>query len=98
MDLRYFRAEIPLDTSLAEIAEARVGFAGHRPRPGTDRDKDIENCRAVIRQLGRLGVSVLVPDWLPPNTFAMAMTETRGYIIREFRLSDCRSGDRKAAF
>jgi mannonate dehydratase len=114
--LRYFRAEIPLDASQAEIAEARDRFAGfgismiscahygHQSlnialgRPGTDRDKDIENCRSVIRLLGRLGVSVLVLDWLPANTFTTAMIERRGYLTREFRLSDFRSRIEKQRF
>ena len=107
--LRWVRAEIPLEATLAEVALARDRFArfgismiscahyGHRSlnialgRSGSDRDRDIETCRAVIRELGRLGVSVSVLDWHPANTYTTSMIERRGYTAREFSLADFRS-------
>ena len=95
--LRYFRAEIPLDAKLEELAPAKDRFAraglsmiscahyAHRSlniglaRPGADREKDIETCQAVVRELGRLGVSILVLDWHPANVYTSA---ERGHSAR----------------
>jgi mannonate dehydratase len=53
----------------------------------------------VIRELGRLGVSVLVLDWHPANVYTSAMVETaRGYKVREFSVSDFQSKVEKRRF
>jgi mannonate dehydratase len=114
--LRFFRAEIPLDASLDEIARQRDRFArfgismyhcahyAHQSPdillgiPGPKRDKDIDTCSAVLRHLGRLGVSVAVLDWLPANTFTTATVERRGYQTREFNLTDFRAKVEKQKF
>ena len=52
-------------------------------RPGVEREKDIETCMAVVRELGRLGVSILVLDWHPANVYTSATVDTpRGYKAR----------------
>ena len=115
--LRYFRAEIPLDAKLEELAPAKDRFAraglsmiscahyAHRSlniglaRPGADRERDIETCRAVVRELGRLGVSILVLDWHPANVYTSGHVETaRGYKAREFSVTDFQSKMEKQRF
>jgi len=66
--------------------------------PGPKRDKDIDTCCAVLRHLGRLGVSVAVLDWLPANTFTTSVVEHRGYKTREFNLDDFRAKVEKQKF
>ena len=89
----------------AGISLISSAYYGHQSpnillgRPGAERDRDIETCRAAIRELGRNGVSVLVLDWLPANTFTTAMVESaRGYRTREFSTSDFRSKVEKQQF
>ena len=115
--LRYFRAEIPLDAKLEELAPAKDRFAraglsmiscahyAHRSlniglaRAGADRERDIETCRAVVRELGRLGVSILVLDWHPANIYTSGQVETaRGYKAREFSVTDFQSKMEKQRF
>lgn len=60
-------------------------------RPGPQRERELDNCRAVVRELGRLGVEVLVLDWHPGNTYSTATVERRGYRAREFNLDEFRS-------
>ncbi len=59
--------------------------------PGPKRERDLDNCRAVVRELGRLGVEVLVLDWHPGNTYTTATVERRGYRVREFDLAKFRA-------
>jgi mannonate dehydratase len=89
----------------AGISLISSAYYGHQSpnillgRPGPERDKDIEICRAAIRELGRNGVSILVLDWLPANTFTTAMVESaRGYRTREFSTSDFRAKVEKQKF
>ena len=93
---RFARAGISM-ISCAEYSHRSFNIA--LGRAGSERDKDIEKCRAVIRQLGRLGVSVLVLDWHPANVYTSAMVETaRGYKVREFSVSDFQSKVEKRRF
>lgn len=89
----------------AGISLISSAYYGHQSpnillgRPGPERDKDIETCRAAIRELGRNGVSILVLDWLPANTFTTAMVDSaRGYKTREFSTADFRSKVEKQKF
>ena len=89
----------------AGISLISSAYYGHQSpnillgRPGPERDRDIEICRAAIRELGRNGVSILVLDWLPANTFTTAMVESaRGYRTREFSTSDFRAKVEKQKF
>ena len=89
----------------AGISVISSAYYGHQSlnillgRPGPERDRDIETCRAAIRELGRNGISVLVLDWLPGNTYTTAMVESaRGYRTREFNTSDFRSKIEKRQF
>jgi len=66
-------------------------------QPG--RDKDIETFRAFLRDLGRLGIPVANIDFHPANTYTTAQVESpRGYIAREFKLSDFRGKVEKQFF
>jgi mannonate dehydratase len=68
-------------------------------RPGPERDRDIETCQAVVRELGRLGVSILVLDWHPGNVYTSQNVDTpRGYKAREFSVSDFQSRQEKQLF
>jgi mannonate dehydratase len=113
--LRYIRAEIPLDAKLEELAPARDRFAKAGisiiscalrtsrstsvARPGPGRDRDIETCQAVVRELTRLGVSILVLDWHPGNVYTSQNVDTpRGYKAREFSVSDFQSKQEKQLF
>jgi len=90
---RFKRAGISM-ISCAEYSHRslNIGLA----KPGADRDRDIETCRAVIRELGRLGVSILVLDWHPANVYTTAMVESgRGYRTREFSVSDFRKVEKQ---
>src|SRR6266481_3905593 len=64
----------------------------------TTRTSRLISCSAVLRHLGRLGVSVAVLDWLPANTFTTATVERRGYQTREFNLADFRAKVEKQKF
>jgi len=67
--------------------------------PGPERDRDIETCRAAIRELGRNGIPILVLDWMAANTYTTAMIDsTRGYKTREFSVADFRSKVEKQRF
>jgi mannonate dehydratase len=93
---RFARAGISIP-SCAHYAHRslNIGLA----RPGPEREKDIETCKAVVRELGRLGVSILVLDWHPANVYTTATVETpRGYRAREFSVADFQSKMEKQAF
>ncbi len=60
-------------------------------RPGPQRERELDNCRAVVRELGKLGVEVLVLDWHPANTYTTSVIERRGYRAREFNLGEFRA-------
>jgi mannonate dehydratase len=59
--------------------------------PGPKRERDLDKCRAVVRELGKLGVGILVLDWHPGNTYTTAIVERRGYRVREFNLAEYRA-------
>jgi len=65
-------------------------------RPG--RDRDIEIYRTFLRNLGRLGISVSNYDFHPGNTYTTATVQRRGYLAREFNLSDFRARVEKQRF
>ncbi len=66
-------------------------------RPG--RDQDIETFQTFLRDLGRLGIPVANYDFHPANTYTTAQVESpRGYLAREFKLSDFRAKVEKRQF
>ncbi|HEX2524224.1 MAG TPA: mannonate dehydratase [Terriglobia bacterium] len=65
-------------------------------QPG--RDQDIETYRTFLRDLGRLEIPVASYDFHPANTYTTNQVERRGYIAREFNLSDFRAKIEKQRF
>ena len=58
-------------------------------QPG--RDQDIETFQRFLRDCGRLGIPVANIDFHPANTYTTAQVRgSRGYLAREFKLSDFR--------
>lgn len=93
---RFARAGISM-ISCAEYSHRSLNIG--LGRAGPDREKDIEKCRTVIRELGRLGVSVLVLDWHPANVYTSSTVESpRGYRVRQFSVSDFQSKIEKQRF
>jgi len=89
----------------AGISMISCAYYGHQSpnillgRPGPERDRDIETCRAAIRELGRNGIPVLVLDWMAANTYTTAMVDSgRAYKTREFSTPDFRSKVEKQRF
>jgi mannonate dehydratase len=62
------------------------------------RDDDIEQYRAFLGHLGRLGIPVASYDFHPGNTYTTAVVERRGYRTREFDLDDFRAKVEKRRF
>jgi mannonate dehydratase len=59
-------------------------------KPG--RDKYVEIFQQFLRDCGKLGIGVANIDWHPANTYTTAQVDRpRGYVAREFKLSDFRS-------
>jgi len=66
-------------------------------QPG--RDQDIETFQTFLRDLGRLSIPVANIDFHPANTYTTAQVESpRGYVAREFKLSDFRTKVEKQFF
>ena len=105
-----FDAELPeLERARDRFARYGIGFSScahyaHRQpdiqlgRPGVSRDRALEKCKAMIRELGRLKVPILVLDWHPANTYTTAMVRQNGYVAREFSVADFRAKMDKRIF
>jgi mannonate dehydratase len=65
-------------------------------QPG--RDQDIETYRTFLRDLGRLEIPLASYDFHPANTYTTNEVERRGYIAREFNVSDFRNKVEKQRF
>lgn len=65
-------------------------------QPG--RDQKIDEYRAFLRDMGRLGIPVASYDFHPGNTYTTAMVERRGYTTRQFDLADFRAKVEKQMF
>ena len=66
-------------------------------RPG--RNQAIEKFQGFLRDLGKLGIPVANIDFHPANTYTTAMVPSpRGYLTREFKLSDFREKVEKQRF
>src|SRR5207249_5417767 len=61
-------------------------------------DLDIEQYRAFLGHLGKLGIPVANYDFHPGNTYTTAQVERRGYVAREFNLDDFRKRVEKQRF
>jgi mannonate dehydratase len=93
---RFARAGISM-ISCAEYSHTSLNIQLNRN--GGARDRDIETCQAVIRELGRIGIPVLVLDWLPANVYDTGYVMTaRGYKVREFSVSDFQTKMEKQRF
>ena len=63
------------------------------------RDEQIDAYNTFLRGLGKLGIPVSCYDFHPANTYTTDRVETsRGYVAREFRLSDFRNEVEKQRF
>ena len=62
------------------------------------RDELIERYQTFLRNLGKLGIPVSCYDFHPANTYTTGRVARRGYIAREFKLSDFRQKVEKQRF
>ena len=74
--------------------------AQYRTRPAwRGSGRDLETCRAVVRELGPLRVSILVLDWHPANVYTPGRVETaRGYKAQEYSVTEVQSKMEKQHF
>ncbi len=62
------------------------------------RDELITRYHTFLKNLGELGIPVSCYDFHPANTYTTGRVERRGYVAREFKLSDFRSKVEKQRF
>jgi mannonate dehydratase len=62
------------------------------------RDQDIETYRNFLHDLGKLGIPIASYDFHPANTYTTTQVERRGYLTREFNLSDFKNRIEKLHF
>lgn len=65
-------------------------------QPG--RDEHINQYRTFLTNLGKLGIPVSCYDFHPGNTYTTARVKRRGYVAREFNLTDFREKIEKQRF